>query len=282
MPRIIAAITTSLIAGFALGAWLMGDDRTSDVGYIDSAAPSEERLLRLEQMIAEERDARMVLESLLQGLIEEIDRIDSAGPRAFSDQAARAEETRAERRNAQRAPRDFASMLRNFEERRLTGLIDGGFSEDEARRIMKKESEAEFKAMQAAHIARRNGEAVDPISAMSQPQSVLRAELGDNDYERYLRAQGQPTAIQVTRVLDSSPASQAGLQPGDQVVSYDGERVFNVVNLRELTLQGRAGENVILEIERDGVPMQLTVPRGPVGITGSGASIRSMNRWGGG
>lgn len=173
-------------------------------------------------------------------------------------------------------------MMRGFEDRRLSNLIDGGFSEDEARRIMRKESEAEFKAMQAAYVARRNGEAVDALSAMNEPQSMLRAELGDSDYERYLRAQGQATAIQVTRVLDSSPGSQAGLQSGDHIVSYNGERVFNVNDLRELTLQGSAGENVILEIERDGVPMQLNVPRGPVGITGTGASMRNMNRWGGG
>lgn len=282
MSRIIAAIAISLIAGFAVGAWLMGDDAASDVRYMASAAPTEERLVLLEQMFAEERDAQIVLEGQLQALIEEIERINSAGPRVFSDQAARVEETRGERRNAERAPRDFASMMRNFQERRLTGLIDGGFSDDEARRIMKQESEAEFKAMQAVHVARRNGESVDSWSAMSEPQSLLRAELGDSDYERYLRAQGQPTAIQVTQVLDSSPGSQAGLQPGDQIVSYNGERVFNVNDLRELTLQGRAGENVILEIERDGVPMQLNLPRGPVGITGSGASIRNMNRWGGG
>jgi hypothetical protein len=281
MPKIIAAIAISLIAGFAAGAWLMGDEPTRDVQYPDSPAPTDGRLLRLEQMIAEERDARIMLESQLQFLIEEIERIDAAGPRMFSDQANRVEETRAERRNAERPPRDFASMMRGFQDRRLSSLIDGGFSEDEARRIMRKESEAEFKAMQAAYVARRNGETVDSLSAMNEPQSVLRAELGDSDYERYLRAQGQPTAIQVTRVLDSSPGSQAGLQPGDQIVSYNGERVFNVNDLRELTLQGSAGENVILEIERDGVPMQLNVPRGPVGITGSGASIRNMNRWGG-
>ena len=282
MPKIIAAIAISLIAGFAAGAWLKGDEPTRDVPHADSRAPMEDRLVRLEQMMAEERDARLSLESQLQFLIEEIERIDAAGPRMFSDQASRVEETPAERRNAERAPRDFASMMRGFQERRLSNLIDGGFSEDEARRIMSKESEAEFRALQAAYVARRNGEAVDALSAMSEPQSMLRAELGDSDYERYLTAQGQPTAIQVTRVLDSSPGSQAGLQPGDQIVSYNGERVFNVNDLRELTLQGSAGENVILEIERDGVPMQLSVPRGPVGITGTGASIRNMNRWGAG
>jgi len=82
--------------------------------------------------------------------------------------------------------------------------------------------------------------------------------------------------------MAGSPGSKVGLQPGDHIVGYDNKRIFNVVELRELTMQGRVGEDVIIEIERDEVRMQLSVPRGPVGISGSGASIRNMNRWGGG
>lgn len=270
-----------------MGAWVMGDDPSNDANSFELATPMEERLLSLEQVIAEERAARLVLEDLLRVIIEDIERIDSAGPRIFAADLARAEDARAEtereqRRNESRRPRDFASMVRDFQERRLTQLTDAGFSNDEARGILKQEAEAQFKAMKAAHDAQRNGEVVDAFSAVSEPQALLRAELGDSAYERYLQAQGQPTAVQITQVLESSPGSRAGLQPGDQIVSYNGERVFNVTELRELTLQGRAGEDIIVEIERDGVRMQLNVPRGPVGITGSGANVRNMNRWGGG
>jgi hypothetical protein len=34
------------------------------------------------------------------------------------------------------------------------------------------------------------------------------------------------------------------------------------------TLTGTAGQNVIVDIMRDGTPMQIVLPRGPVGITG--------------
>ncbi|MDH3622151.1 MAG: hypothetical protein OER91_14725, partial [Gammaproteobacteria bacterium] len=71
------------------------------------------------------------------------------------------------------------------------------------------------------------------------------------------------------------------LQKGDELVSYNGERVFNVVELRNQTMQGEPGEDVIIEIVRDGNRMQLTVPRGPIGIAGSGANIRGANWWGG-
>ena len=290
MSRIIAAIAISLIAGFAAAVWLMRDGPTADsvsqtelaAGTFESAAPMAERLRRLEQVISEERDARLILEDQLQVLIEEIERIDSAGPRSFAARVEAVDDAPEPRQPAQRTRRDFVSLVRSFEERRLNDLVDGGFSEDEARRVLKQESEAQFKAMQAAHDAQRRGEMVDSLSAMSRSQSLLRAQLGDSDYERYLQAQGQATSIQITQVLDSSPGSLAGLQPGDQIVSYGGERVFDVNELRELTLQGRAGEDVVIEIERDGVRMQLNVPRGPVGINGTGAGMRRMNWWGGG
>ena len=85
----------------------------------------------------------------------------------------------------------------------------------------------------------------------------------------------------MTQVLSGSPGNDAGLQPGDQLVSYGGERVFNVMDLRNLTMQGEPGQDVVIEVDRDGVRMQLTVPAGPIGITGSGASVRGLRWWGG-
>ncbi len=148
--------------------------------------------------------------------------------------------------------------------------------------MLSQESRAQYQAMQAAHEAERRGETVDPSSVMTGPQALLRAELGDDDYARYLDAQGQPTAIEVTQVLEGSAGSRAGLQSGDRIVAYAGERVFHVNDLRSMTLQGSLGEDVVIEIERDGMRMQLSVPRGPVGISGSGANLRNMNWWGGG
>ena len=291
MVRLVAAIAVSLIAGIAVGGWLLGGDTTGgeassgdlDSVYLDASLPIEQRLQRLEQIIAEERDARMVLEDQLGALIDEIERIDSAGPRAFGAQAASAEAGAAERRNrvTARSGDSFASAVQRFQDRRMQMLIDGGFSDDEARQILRHESEAQYLGMQQAHDAQRRGEAPDFLSATQDAQSALRDQLGDSDYEKYLAAQGQPTAVQVLQVLDSSPASRAGLQPGDQIVSYNGERVFDVNDLRALTLQGTVGEAVVLEIDRDGMRMQLSVPRGPVGISGPRAGMRNINWWGG-
>lgn len=291
MVRFVAATTVSLVAGIVLGAWMLGRDTTAveasnadpDKAYLGSSLPFEQQLLRLEQIIAEERDARMVLEDQLGALMDEIERIDSAGPRAFSERAASVEASRAERRDrtTARSADGFASAVQRFQQRRLGMLIDGGFSDDEARQIMRHESEAQYLAMQQAHDAQRRGEAPDFLAATQDSQSALRNQLGDSDYEKYLAAQGQPTAVQVLQVLESSPGSHAGLQPGDQIVSYNGERVFDVNDLRALTLQGTVGEEVVIEIERDGMRMQLSLPRGPVGISGPRAGMRNINWWGG-
>jgi len=289
MPRIIAAIVISLIAVFAAGALLLGStsapvaDRNTGTAAerIDSSTPLEGQLRRLEQDMAQEREARIVLEEQLQFVLDALERIDLSESRVLADQRAIADERRAQRRTDERTPRDFASLVRGYEERRLNTLINGGFSDDEARRVMQQESTARFEAMKAAHDAQRRGEVADPLNTGSASQSLLRSELGDSEYERYLAAQGRPTAIQVTQVLGDSPGSQAGLKPGDQIVGYNGERVFGVSDLRALTLQGTAGEDVIIEIERDGVRMQLNLPRGPVGITGSSSGIRNRGWWGG-
>ena len=109
----------------------------------------------------------------------------------------------------------------------------------------------------------------------------MRSEMGDDAYARYLEVQGQPTAVSVTQVLGGSPGSRAGMQAGDQLMRYTGERVFSMSDLRNQTMQGKPGEEVVIEIERDGMRMQLTVPRGPIGITGTGANVRGTNWWGG-
>lgn len=290
MPRIIAAIVISLIAGFALGAWLKGDEQVgvsapgvqTGVRDFDSAQSNEDRLVRLEQVIAEERDARLILEDRLLELMEEVERISSTGPPVSAEQQARIDEARESSRRDRAANRDYASMAQRYADRRVERMVKGGFSEDEARNLLKLESEAQYKALEAMYEAQRDGEPLDLFGSMGTADSILRAELGDERYARYLEAQGDPASVQVTQILGGSPASEVGLQSGDRIVGYNGKRVFSMLELRRLTMQGQPGENVIVEIERDGVAMQLSMPRGPLGISGSGANMRGANIWAGG
>jgi S1-C subfamily serine protease len=112
----------------------------------------------------------------------------------------------------------------------------------------------------------REGRTFNPATDLGA-ERTLRVELGDADYERYLQAMNRPTSVAVVDVLASSPGERAGLKPGDEVVSYGGERVFDARGLNALTLEGTAGESVVVEVRRDGQVISLVMPRGPIGIS---------------
>ncbi|MDH5618464.1 MAG: hypothetical protein OEZ11_07475, partial [Gammaproteobacteria bacterium] len=85
MNKIALAVVCSLLAGFAAGAWFAGEE----AGRSDAAQPGSsslpanatvaERLARLEQMVGEERNARIALEDTLAMLFEDIERLEAAG-----------------------------------------------------------------------------------------------------------------------------------------------------------------------------------------------------------
>ena len=280
MNKIVLAIAFSLVAGFAVGAWFSGEEPARDQ-MVEQTASGDDRLTRLEQMIGEEREARIALEDTLAMLFEEIERLEGSGNRAAAERREQAEREQQARTTERRPSRGSADWLARYQDRRIGRMVEGGFTEDEARAILQRESEAQFKAMQAAWEAQRNGDRYDPFSSTTSTQSILRAEIGDEAYARYLEVQGQPTAVSVTQVLTGSPGNGAGLQAGDQLVSYDGDRIFSMSDLRNQTMQGEPGEDVVIEIDRDGMRMQLTLPRGPIGITGNGANVRGTSWWGG-
>ena len=214
MNKIVLAIAFSLVAGFAVGAWFSGEEPVRDQ-VVERTASGDDRLARLEQMIGEEREARIALEDTLALLFEEIERLEGSGNRVAAERREQAEREQQARTTERRPSRGSADWLTRYQERRVSRMVEGGFTEDEARAILQRESEAQFKAMQAAWEAQRNGDRYDPFNSTTSTQSILRAEIGDEAYARYLEVQGQPTAVSVTQVLTGSPGNGAGLQAGD-------------------------------------------------------------------
>jgi hypothetical protein len=283
MQKLAVAVVVALLAGLAIGSWVTGDRAAIEraaVGNDESpAADMAERIERLEQMLLEERQARGTLEDTLAMLFEELDTLDIGDERAAVEQETRQARQAAAQQQAR--SRDRSNWMQQYNQNRIARMIEGGFTEEEARNLIETESAARYEAMRAAWEAERSGEPIDPFASWTDPQRILRDSIGDDAYERYLETQGQPTSVEITQVLSNSPGSNVGLEPGDRIARYNGERVYSISDLRMLTMQGNPGEDVVVEVERDGVLMQLTLPAGPIGITGTGARTRSMNWWGG-
>ena len=67
----------------------------------------------------------------------------------------------------------------------------------------------------------------------------------------------------ISQVMPGSPAETAGLEPGDVILSVDGERVRTVADLRNKIGLKRIGEEVELETLRRGKKRRVTLAIGP-------------------
>jgi hypothetical protein len=269
------ALLIGLLLAFGLGlaAWMLSsqEPRPTFESWGGPTATSglpadvEERIRALEQAVAEERDARQLLEEELQALYAEIG--------ALTDDRETRQAVGEQRPGASQDARSLLEARvarRTSPEARADALIEAGFMPDRAEWVVRREAELQMEAMQARFEARRTGESFDPFDLALNPGRALRAEIGDEEYERYLTANDRPTSVAVNSVLEASPGQAAGLQPGDEILRYDGERVFNSFELTQATMQGEPGESVLVDILRDGTPMQVVMPRGPIGISAGG------------
>ncbi len=277
MNRSILLIASGLLAvALALAVALLARKSAPIVApaanpalHFDQTAGTEERIRALEAAVAEERNARMLLEEELQALYAVLDEISAEASSVGQDIA---EPEAANEFRDPRQPRSAAGA--DWQRDRL---VEAGFSADRAEWILKRESELEMERMQVLYEARRTGERPPGFELSMDPARALRAEIGDAEYEQYLEAYGRPTSVSVGAVLESSPGQRAGLQVGDQIVAYGGERVFNYADLGNRTMAATPGQPVVVDILRDGVPMQVVIDGGPIGISNN-RSARGSRR----
>jgi hypothetical protein len=230
--------------------------------YFDQSAATEDRIFALEAVVAEERNARLLLEDELQALYDELDQVRSGSGEVSEERDAEIQQQREAMR--ERADRFRAS---NTAQGRSDRLVEAGFAPDRAEWIVQRESELQMDSMQAVFEARQSGERLDRSDSRLDPDNALRAEIGDTEYEQYLEANGRSTSVAVGTVLESSPGQRAGLQTGDEIVGYGGQRVFSYGELSERTMSAQPGQSVVVDIIRDGSPMQVVVDAGPIGIS---------------
>lgn len=150
-------------------------------------------------------------------------------------------------------------------------LLESGFPLDTVERIRQRLAQNRLAQLTLRDQATRENwidtpEYLEKIEQLNSPAQSLREELGDSDYDRYLYAAGRPNRVIVTEVFTGSAAADAGILPGDVIISYASELIFSMSDLQQATVQGNSGEYVLLEILRENNPLSTSVPRGPLGI----------------
>lgn len=265
-----------LLGGFALAAVVVkqqfaapaADVVPDPVPYFDEGAGTDARIRALEVAVGEERNARQLLEEELHVVLQQLEEINANETESNEGRVAVASfDPDSPEADAQRAAFQQRRAYRSSPEARTQALIDAGFSPSRAAQIIQRESELQMQAMQARYEAQQSGEPPARGNIAFDSTAMLREELSESDYVSYLEANGRPTSVAVGAVLEASPAQAAGLQAGDRIISYAGTRVFGTGELQTQILQGAPGETVLVDIERDGIPMQVVLPRGPMGIT---------------
>lgn len=170
-------------------------------------------------------------------------------------------------------PREERRQFRREAAERSTAdrLAKSGFTPEQVAAIRRQEAQAQMRQIELDDIARREGwlgtpRYFDELNDLGNTGETLRADLGEDGYDRYLYATGQPNRLVVGSIIETSPAERAGLRAGDVIRSYGGERVYSTQQLIEMRSAGERGEQVTVEVIRDGQYMQISMPRGPMGV----------------
>lgn len=101
----------------------------------------------------------------------------------------------------------------------------------------------------------------------------LRSELGDEDYQSARYAADLSTWVGISSLTPNSPAEALGLLEGDQLYSYNGQRIFQIQEVGTLWAAEPVGGVPTLGFVRDGKLFFLEVDRGYLGVPMAGRSI---------
>ncbi len=247
-------------------------DVITESGQTDNSAAAEidrlkQRISLLEQDLSEDISARINLEQRLQ-----------AQQTTTTQQPSFANEPELARQDAAiDQPVDDVELAEeaSVEER----LISVGMPVETIQAMKVTVDQNQLEMLQLRDQAIREGwsdseEYREQMFALRNPYRELREQFGDEAYDQYLYATGTPNRVQIRQVYSGSAAANAGLRPGDIVVSYADSSIYSMSTLRQSTLEGIAGETILLEINRDGQSFMASAPRGPLGISMSSVVVK--------
>ena len=162
-------------------------------------------------------------------------------------------------------------MMGSFDPDRL---VAAGFHRQDVERFRARLDEIELKRLHLRDRAKRESWIETPrylqeSQALFGEMVGLRTEFDDALYDWVLYSTGHPNRVAVQSIVSGSAAESAGLQPGDVIVRYDDRLVLNAGELRDATTEGRSGELVAIEVQREGESeaRRVFVPRGPIGVS---------------
>ncbi len=152
-------------------------------------------------------------------------------------------------------------------EARRQRLLDAGFSQNEIFNIENAEARHQTDRIEARLTQMRENPEAFEQQLDPRGYQPIREELGDERFEEYLRASGRNPDVITRNVLPGSAAELAGIQSGDQIYTYDGNRIFQAGDVTRGTISGNLNESVIIEVKRNNEIVSLTAPRGTLGVT---------------
>jgi hypothetical protein len=191
----------------------------------------------------------------------------------------------------QQAPKPAAPEINPRRARNRRGV--GGLSESDRQKAISRLADVGFQSWEAEDLRDRWETAMRDVSdrvneireanpnrgfnerALLRRAALaeLREELSEDDYLAARYAAAYSTEITIYAVSPGTAAFQLGLLPGDQIYAYDGYRLFDTHEYRDLRDQEvDRGRPVILQIRRGGQTFEVEVPGGDVGTPIVGVS----------
>jgi len=281
----IFALILAIGVGAGIGAFtalgMASDDSSNQYLSKRVVENMAERLTRGESGELDPAQVAQVVESLMQILNEEISERQVLAEQL---EELRLEMTELQQNLRARVQAAFSENPGNAVSQQTGAQVDqsiegrlaaSGFTPEQFEALRRREEGAQMRQIELNDRARREGWVNSPryyeeFNKLTSGTESIRRELGDDAYDRYLFVSGRPNRIAVGTVIATSPAEQAGFQTADVIRSYDGDRVFSSAQLVNLRSAGDSGMPVVVEIIRDGEMMQITIPRGPMGIQTQG------------
>lgn len=263
----------AVVLGIAIGVlvmWLAGGrgrESALDAAATGSAPGSSDNLAsdaasvaRLTEELSRERTDRVELEeqiAALEALLAERALAEDAEPVAGGETGSDAEAD-ASGENASQPDQGW------FDRDALAGA---GFAPDEidwVRELFERAVTARLE-LEDARLREGQGNALNALRDELALEQTLRAEFGDEGFDAVRFAMNEENRVILTDLLESSAGFQSGIRPGDEVISYDGQRIFRPRDLKLLIATGERDQPVEMRLLRDGEVVRVFVPRGPIG-----------------